>query len=622
MIATGYTPATGDTWAINEVGTPSDSAFATDVFNDVDGARQNFRDFVHGLYDGSGNPGDPTMQGLVFAANPEQLAPNVADYAEKLAAWYGDAPFWQDMHTYVSTWAQETYADARAWGVAGSPLAVRTAYLNDYFLHGLRVAEQGNDATTAARKFLDAAYVPLANATYPSDGPKNPITDSGFGYTNIGLPGMLRFISAQTYAQRSSFGTRLGFAISPPLSAQAADTRAVENRVASAIHDSQTDPIGACTATGESCDFDVAGAAFTVSWDFKPPEVTCAPTPSKWQATNVSIACTASDGGSGLADPADASFNLSTSVPSGSETANASTNDRSVCDKAGHCVTAGPIDGIKVDEKEPSLDCGAAPTTWQATNVSIACTASDGGSGLADPANGSFSLTTSVELGTETANASTNSHSVCDNADNCVTAGPIDRIMVDEKGPALDCGAAPTFVLNQTGATITAAAADGGSGVPSPSVSAAADTSIAGSHSVNPVAADNVGNSTTVSCPYSIGYALSGFERPIANTPTVNTGKAGRTYPVKWQLQDANGGYISTLNAVAQVVVQPTPCDDFATDPDSTMTVTAAGATSLRYDSGANQYVYNWATPSTTGCYTLFVELDSGQTLHAYFQLG
>jgi hypothetical protein len=350
--------------------------------------------------------------------------------------------------------------------------------------------------------------------------------------------------------------------------------------------------------------------------------VTCAPTPSTWQATDVSIACTASDGGSGLADSTPASFNLSTSVPAGSETANASTGTQSVCDKAGHCVNAGPFGGIKIDRKGPGLDCGSAPTTWQAANVSVSCSASDDGSGLADSTPASFSLTTSVPLGSETANASTDSRAdLCDSVGNCVTAGPIDGIMVDRKGPGLDCGSAPTFLLNQAEATVSAAATDGGSGVPSSSVSAAADTSTAGGHSVNLTAADNVGNSTTVSCLYTINYALSGFVRPIANTPTVNAGKAGRTYPVKWQLRDANGGYISTLNAVAHVVMQSTPCGDFATDPDNTMTVTATGATSLRYDSAADQYIYNWATP-TAGCYTLFLELDSGQTVPAYFQLS
>src|SRR5215471_19071811 len=104
MLAVGYDPAAGDTWAVNEVGSPSDSTVNTDVFDGVDGARHGFREFVRGLYTGSSGP---PLPGLVFAADAAQLAPNVADYAQKLAAWYADAPFWEDMQRYVSMWAQE-----------------------------------------------------------------------------------------------------------------------------------------------------------------------------------------------------------------------------------------------------------------------------------------------------------------------------------------------------------------------------------------------------------------------------------------------------------------------------------------------------------------------------------
>ena len=97
----------------------------------------------------------------------------------------------------------------------------------------------------------------------------------------------------------------------------------------------------------------------THSWWIRNTQtVSCGAADGMWHAANVSIACTASDGGSGLATPADANFNLSTSVPSGTETATASTGTHTVADAVGNDVTAGPVNGNMIDER--TRKCRAA----------------------------------------------------------------------------------------------------------------------------------------------------------------------------------------------------------------------------------------------------------------------
>ncbi len=119
--------------------------------------------------------------------------------------------------------------------------------------------------------------------------------------------------------------------------------------------------------------------------DATPPRVSCAAADGVWHNSDLTIACTASDVGSGLANSADVNFNLTTNVPVGAETANAVTNSRQVCDMAGNCKTAGPFNGNKVDKKAPTIAI-ASPTAGGTYGVnakvaaSYAC--SDGGSGM------------------------------------------------------------------------------------------------------------------------------------------------------------------------------------------------------------------------------------------------
>jgi hypothetical protein len=229
------------------------------------------------------------------------------------------------------------------------------------------------------------------------------------------------------------------------------------------------------------------------------PTINCTvPNQAIWYGSDVSVPCTASDSGSGLANPSDANFNLSTSVAGGNESSSAQTNSHEVCDNNGNCATAGPYT-FKVDKKAPEFVCGSSDSNWHADNQSVSCTASDGGSGLADPLDASFSLTTSVADGEETASAATNSKIISDSVGNSATAGPY-YFMVDKKLPQLTSCDVPDGLWYSGDVTLYCHYTDGGSGPATQDVSLVTNVA-AGTETANAVASaggakacDTVGN--------------------------------------------------------------------------------------------------------------------------------
>jgi predicted dienelactone hydrolase len=115
-------------------------------------------------------------------------------------------------------------------------------------------------------------------------------------------------------------------------------------------------------------------------------------------------------------------------------------------------------------------------------------------------------------------------------------------------------------------------------------------------------------------------HSFGGFRAPIDNPPAVNTGKAGSTYPVKFRVRDENGALVTHLNAVTSIAHKAVTCGSFSGDPTDALETTATGGTSLRFED--DQFVYNWKTPTTSGCYELFVTLADGGVHSANFMLN
>jgi hypothetical protein len=195
-------------------------------------------------------------------------------------------------------------------------------------------------------------------------------------------------------------------------------------------------------------------------------------------------------------------------------------------------------------------------------------------------------------------------------------------VKIDTTPPTVTCDPPPTYFLNQTGATVSATVTDATSGPAVSPVIVSVSTAAVGSQSAPVTGTDVAGNSTTVSCSYSVIYNFIGFLQPVDNPPTFNVAKAGRTIPVKWQLQDGNGVFISDLSVVVNNPLRYRQINCDATSPSDPLPADTSGSSGLRYDSTTNQYIFTWQTSSAFAgkCYELLLDLNDGTQKTARFK--
>jgi hypothetical protein len=334
-----------------------------------------------------------------------------------------------------------------------------------------------------------------------------------------------------------------------------------------------------------------------------------------WRNISLSQGFTASDAGSGLADPSDASFTLTASDES-SDPNTPTTDSKTVVDNAGNSTTRSL--SALIDLTDPVVNPASVNnTTWRNTSLSQTFTASDPLSGLADGSDASFMLTASAQ----SANASTPttvSNTVYDNAGNSTTRSVSALIDLTKPSVSLAGGPSGTYYFGDTIPTPTCNASDALSGLAGCMVTGGGGS--VGWHSFTATATDNAGNVETDTISYEVlTWSLRGFYAPVDMSGVWNTVKGGSTVPLKFEAFAANE--LTSTGAVKSFTQKIVACPGGSATTDEIEIVTTGG-TALRYDSTAGQFVQNWQTPKKPGtCYTVTMTTQDGSMVAANFML-
>jgi hypothetical protein len=134
-------------------------------------------------------------------------------------------------------------------------------------------------------------------------------------------------------------------------------------------------------------------------------------------------------------------------------------------------------------------------------------------------------------------------------------------------------------------------------------------------------------SSTSLAALY---YNFTGFLSPLSSAGTLTspslsgTANNGSAVPLKWQLRDSSGNFLTSLTTtrLVQAIAYAGACSGLATGQVLVLynpTNGATGGSTFRYDTTNNQFIFNWDTSSAfgPGCYELVLTLNDNSPAKA-----
>jgi hypothetical protein len=146
------------------------------------------------------------------------------------------------------------------------------------------------------------------------------------------------------------------------------------------------------------------------------------------------------------------------------------------------------------------------------------------------------------------------------------------------------------------------------------------NTKTAGARTFKVTAKDSVSFTTAVTHAFTVesAFNFTGFLGPVNDLPTLNLVQRGALVPIRWQLPDGRGGFITNPASFSSATVGSLSCGGAAVVP---LNDTASGAAGISFDAATQSFVYNWqTTASWTGCRKLTIKLKDNSTHELRFK--